>query len=69
MIWLGFHCPILEESWADWVLVKLTFNPSTQKADLCVFEASLVYKVSSRTARAVTQRNLILKSQHPLKRK
>ena len=35
-------------------------NPSTLEAeagDLCEFEASLVYKASSRTARA-TQRNL-----------
>jgi hypothetical protein len=27
---------------------------------LCEFEASLVYKASSRTARAVTQRNIVL---------
>ena len=32
-----------------------------KKADLRKFEASLVYKVSSRTARAVTQRNPVLK--------
>ena len=29
--------------------------------DLCEFEASLVYKASSRKARTVTQRNLALK--------
>ena len=32
-----------------------------RQADLCEFEASLVYKASSRTARAVTQRNPVLK--------
>jgi hypothetical protein len=32
------------------------FNPSTQEAEAGEFEASLVYKVSSRTARAI-QRN------------
>ena len=41
-----------------------TFNPSTQEAekqvDLCEFEASLVYRESSRTARA-TQRNPVSK--------
>ena len=40
-----------------------TFNPSTWEADavrsLSEFEASLVYRASSRTARAVTQRNPI----------
>ena len=29
-----------------------------RKADLCEFEASLVYKASSRTAMAVTQRKI-----------
>ena len=41
-------------------VVACTFNPSTQEAgqvDLCEFEASLVYRVSSRTDRAVSQRN------------
>jgi hypothetical protein len=41
-----------------------TFNPSTRKAEaggfLSEFEASLVYKVSSRTARAI-QRNPVWK--------
>jgi len=48
-------------------LTELVFNPSTQEgeteADLCDFEASLVYRVSSRTARAVTQRNCVLKKE------
>jgi hypothetical protein len=30
-----------------------------RQVNLCEFEASLVYKKSSRTARAVTQRNLV----------
>jgi hypothetical protein len=31
-----------------------------RQEDLCEFEASLVYKESSRTARTVTQRNPVL---------
>jgi hypothetical protein len=40
------------------------FNPSTWEAEACGFEfkASLVYRVSSRTARA-TQRNPVSKNQ------
>ena len=34
-----------------------------RQADLCEFEASLVYKVSFRIVRAVTQRNPVLKNQ------
>ena len=34
-----------------------------RQVDLCEFEASLVYNVSSRTARDVTQRNPDLKKQ------
>jgi hypothetical protein len=39
-------------------MVAHTFNPSTREAErrISEFEANLVYKVSSRTARA-TQRN------------
>ena len=36
-----------------------------RQANLCEFEASLVYRVSSRTARAVTQRNPVSKNQSP----
>ena len=36
------------------------FNP--RQVDLCEFTASLVYKESSRTAMAVTQRNPVLKN-------
>ena len=32
-----------------------------RQVNLCVFKASLVYKVSSRTIRAITQRNPVLK--------
>jgi hypothetical protein len=41
------------------------FNPSTQETEarqISEFEASLAYKVSSRTARAI-QRNPVLKNQ------
>ncbi|EGW07661.1 hypothetical protein I79_013644 [Cricetulus griseus] len=42
-----------------------TFNPSTRgrqrQEDLCEFKASLVYRASSRTARA-TQRNSVSRS-------
>ena len=34
-----------------------------RQVDHCEFEASLIYKLSSRTVRAVTQRNPILKKQ------
>jgi hypothetical protein len=34
-----------------------------RQADLCEFEVSQVYKVSSRTARAITQRNPVSRNQ------
>jgi len=46
-------------------VVAHTFNPSMQDAeavDLCEFQASLVYRVTSRTARA-TQRNPVSKKE------
>jgi hypothetical protein len=46
-------------------MVANAFNPSTREAEagrFLSFEASLVYKVSSRTARAI-QRNPVLKNQ------
>ena len=46
------------------MVVVHSFNPSTQKAeaeDPCEFKASLIYRASSRKARAVTQRNPISK--------
>ena len=48
-----------------------SFNPSTWEAeavDLIEFEASLVYKLSSSTARA-TQRNLVSKKKKKSKMK
>ena len=48
-----------------------TFDPNTYEAeqtDICEFKASLIYKVSSRTARA-TQRHPVLKIQKKEKKK
>jgi hypothetical protein len=47
------------------------FNPSTWEAEagkISEFEASLVYRVSSRTARA-TQRNPVSKNKNKTKKK
>jgi hypothetical protein len=46
----------------SWAVVVCTFNPSTWEAEAgrFEFEASLVYRVSSRTARAI-QRNPVSK--------
>jgi hypothetical protein len=52
-------------------VVAHTFNPSTREAEagrISEFEASLVYRVSSRTARA-TQRNPVLKQTNKQKKK
>ena len=38
-------------------------------ADLCEFKASLIYKMNSRTARTVTQRNPVLKINQANKQK
>ena len=50
-------------------MVAHAFNPSTWERGrrICEFEASLVYKVSSRTARAI-QRNPVSKNQKKKKR-
>jgi hypothetical protein len=53
---------VREESVKNWrtpLKMVHTFVPSTQEAGRSEFEASLVYRVSSRTARA-TQRNPVL---------
>jgi hypothetical protein len=51
-------------------VVAHAFNPSTGGRDRCISElkASLVYKVSSRTARAI-KRNPVSKNQKPKKKK
>ena len=41
--------------------------PGRGQENLCKFEARLVYRVSSRTARA-TQRNAVLKNKHTNKK-
>ena len=58
----------------SWVVVAHAFNPSTREVDsggrgrqISAFEASLVYRVSSRTARA-TQRNPVSKNNNNKKR-
>ena len=51
-------------------MVAHAFNPSTREAEAggsLEFEASLVYKVSSRTARAI-QRNPVSKNQKKKKK-
>ena len=43
-------------------MVAHTFNPSTgrqMQADLCAFKASLVYRVSFRTARATSSDSVL----------
>ena len=50
----------------SWAVVVHTFNLRTWKAkagNISKFEASLVYRVSSRTARAI-QRNTVSKNQN-----
>ena len=59
----GSACHSLPELKLEHVLGMVThiFNPSIQRqADVCEFEASLLYRASSRRARA-TQRNLVSK--------
>ena len=46
----------------DWVVVVHAFNPSAQKAEAgksLEFQASLVYRVSSRTAKARLHRETL----------
>lgn len=54
---------------SSWAVVAQAFNPSTQKTETgeFEFEESLVYRVSSRTASIITQRNPVLKSKHASK--
>ena len=55
---------IIVEDLFHWAVVAHAFNPITWEAEAGIseFEASLVYRVSSRTARA-TQRNPVSENQ------
>jgi hypothetical protein len=55
---------VQQEEMKSWTIVVHTFNSSTQEAKegSSEFEASLVYRVSSRTAKAI-QRNPVSKNQ------
>ena len=60
-----------QEGRHSWAVVVHAFNPSSWEAEAggsLEFAASLVYRVSSRTARA-TQRNRVLKNQKKKKKK
>ena len=45
-----------------WCMPLIVAHGRQRQADLSEFEASLGYKVSSRIARTVTQRNSVLKT-------
>ena len=49
---------ISAENWAWWCIPLIPALKRLRQADLCEFEASLVYRMSSRIARA-TQRNQV----------
>ena len=61
----GVHAPCPKDVRRDWAMLVHPFNPiplgRQRQVDLYEFKASLVYRVSSRIARAVTQRNLVSK--------
>ena len=54
---------------ARWCTPLIPTLRRQRQADLCKFKTSLVYRASSRTARAVTQRNPVLKKEKERKRK
>ena len=59
-----------QEAESSWVEMAHTFNPALRRqrqTDLCEFEASLVYRASSRTVRA-TQKNPFSKNQKKKKK-
>ena len=45
------------KAWRWWCVSLIPALGKQRQVDLCEFEASLVYRASSRTVRAVTQRN------------
>jgi hypothetical protein len=47
---------------ALWCTPLISTLRRQSQVDLCEFKASLVYKASSKTVRAVTQRNPVLKN-------
>ena len=49
------------ESWAVMVHPFISVLRRQRQVDLCEYKASLVYRVSFRTARAIIERNTILK--------
>jgi hypothetical protein len=60
-----YNKTLIQDNRVSWAVVAHAFNPSTWEAEAGGFlssrpEASLVYKVSSRTARAI-QRNPVSK--------
>jgi hypothetical protein len=52
-------------------MVAYAFNPSTREAgrQISEFEASLVYKVSSRTSRAIQRKTCLKKQKNKTKQK
>lgn len=61
-----FKCEMFKNVHGNWAWLYMPLVPAfsrQRRADLCEFKASLVYKASSSTAKAVTQRNPISKNQ------
>ena len=60
-------CPQAGQGQCSAVLLILALGRQ-RLVDLCEFKASLVYRVSSRTARIITQRNPVLTKQKKKKK-
>ena len=61
------HALVPQQSGRRWwhmPLFPALWRQRQRQADLCEFKASLVYKERSRTARDVTQRNLVLENKN-----
>jgi hypothetical protein len=52
-----------------WHTPKIPAHRRQRQVGICEFETSLVSKDSSRTDKALTQRNLVLKNKHKEKKK